>query len=203
MVSTIVKARATGRSYPRTLFSGIAICALCGHTLASRPKADGQPAYVCATDLGGCGKIRVTARDFEEDVLGRLFNRLDTAQLHEARTDDHTEEAVAELALLEGVKKRLAELAGSGEMDLEEFRASRAANERAMQSLRQAMAKSAEEEGLQRTRAEAVDLWAKWDELDIDSRRRVVQALAERVEVGPAVRGRNFYPPDRARITYR
>jgi hypothetical protein len=202
-VSAMVKARATGHSYPQTLLSGIASYALCGHTLASRPKADRQPAYVCATDLGSCGKIRVTAKDFEEDVLGRIFSRIDTAQLHTAPADDPTEEALAELARLEGVKKRLAELAGSGEMDLEEFRAARAANERAMQSLRQAMAKSAEEEALQRTRAEAVDLWARWDELDVDSRRRVVQALAERVEVGPAVRGRNFYSPERVKVTYR
>jgi hypothetical protein len=65
------------------------------------------------------------------------------------------------------------------------------------------MARSAEEEVLQRTRAEAVDLWARWDELDIESRRRLVQALAERVEVGSAVRGRNFYSPDRVEVTYR
>jgi hypothetical protein len=65
------------------------------------------------------------------------------------------------------------------------------------------MARSAEDEALQRTRAEAVDLRARWDDLDIDSRRRVVQALAERIEVGPAVKGRNFYSPDRVKVTYR
>ena len=203
LVSTIVKAKATVRTYPRTLLSGIATCALCSHTLASRPKADGQPAYVCATDLGGCGKIRVTAKDFEEDVFGRLFSRIDMAQLHEAPAGDPTQQAAAELARLEERKRRLAELAGSGDMDLEEFRAARAANERAMQSLRKVMARSAEEEALQRTRAEAVDLWARWDELRIESRRRVVQALAERMEVGPAVRERNFYSPERVKVTYR
>ena len=122
---------------------------------------------------------------------------------HEAPADDPTTEAVSELARLEGLKRGLAELVGSGGMDLAEFGTARAANERAMQSLRQAMARSAEEEALQRTRAEAVDLWAKWDELDVDGRRRVVHALAERVEVGPAVRGRNFYSPERVKVTYR
>jgi hypothetical protein len=72
-----------------------------------------------------------------------------------------------------------------------------------MQALRGTLAKSAEEEALLRTRAEAVDLRDKWDDLGIEDRRRVVQALAERIEVGPAVRGRNFYVPERVKVTYR
>ena len=56
---------------------------------------------------------------------------------------------------------------------------------------------------MERTRAEALDLRAKWDDLDIDRRRQVVQALAECIEVGPAVKGRNFYSPERVRVTYR
>jgi len=31
----------------------------------------------------------------------------------------------------------------------------------------------------------------------------VVQALAERIEVGPAVKGRNFYSPDRVKLAHR
>jgi len=87
----------------------------------------------------------------------------------------------------------LAELAGTGELDLAEFRAAKATNDRAMQALRETLARSAEYEAMQRTRVEAVDLRDKWDDLGIADRRRVVQALAKRIEVGPAVRGRNFY----------
>jgi site-specific DNA recombinase len=203
LVSALVKGRATGRSYPKKLLSGIATCGLCGHSLASRPRGDGKHAYVCATDLGGCGKIRVLARDFEADVLGRLFSRLDEAQLAVPPADGPDAGAMAELARLEQVKKRLAELAGAGEMDLVEYREARAANERKVQALHKALARSAEQEAWQRARAEAVGLQAKWDDLDVEDRRRVVQALAERVEVGPAVRGRNFYSPERVRVTYR
>ena len=202
LVGALIRGRATGRTYPKTLLSGIVTCGLCGHTLASRPRGDGRPAYVCATDLGGCGKIRVLAADFEQDVLGRLFSRLDPEQLAEAPADDPTAEAMAELAHLEEVKRRLAELVGSGEMELAEYRAASTANKRKEQSLRETVAKSAEMEALQRTRADAVDLTAKWDELDVEDRRRVVQALAERIEVGPAVKGRNFYSPERVKVTY-
>jgi hypothetical protein len=72
-----------------------------------------------------------------------------------------------------------------------------------MQALRATMARSAQDEALQRTRADAVDLRAKWEDLYIDDRRRLVAALADRVEVMPAVRGRNFYSPDRVRVTLR
>ena len=116
LVGAVVKSRETGRSYPRVLLSGIATCGLCGHVLVSRPKAGGTPAYVCATDLGGCGKIRVIAADFEQDVLERLFTRIDPEQLHDQQpADDETAKAMAEMARLEGVKTQLAELAGTGE----------------------------------------------------------------------------------------
>ena len=117
--------------------------------------------------------------------------------------DDPTADAMAELTRLETFKRQLAELAGAGELDIAEFRTARATNERAMQTLRATMAKSAQHEALQRTRAEAVDLRAKWDDLDIDSRRRLVMALAPRIEVVPAVRWRNFYPPERVRVLHR
>jgi hypothetical protein len=143
------------------------------------------------------------AAGFEEDVLERLFSRIDPEQLHSERSDDPTAETMAEMARLEGVKKQLAELAGAGELDITEFRAARAANEQRMKALQETMARSADQEALERTRAEALDLRAKWDDLDIDSRRRVVQALAERIEVEPAVRGRNFYSRDRVKVTYR
>ena len=116
LVGAVVKSRETGRSYPRVLLSGIATCGLCGHVLVSRPKAGGTPAYVCATDLGGCGKIRVIAADFEQDVLERLFTRIDPEQLRDQQpADDETAKAMAEMARLEGVKTQLAELAGTGE----------------------------------------------------------------------------------------
>jgi 3-hydroxyacyl-CoA dehydrogenase len=110
---------------------------------------------------------------------------------------------MAELARLEGVKTQLAELAGAGELDVAEFRAAKAANDRALRTLQETMARSAEDEAMQRTRAEAVDLRAKWDDLGIEDRRRVVEALAERIEVGPAAKGRNFYVPERVKVTYR
>lgn len=54
----------------------------------------------------------------------------------------------------------------------------------------------------ERTRAEVVDLKAKWDELDVKDRRPVVQALAERIEVGRRSNA-GTSAPDRVKVTCR
>ena len=55
----------TSRRY--LLTGGLAVCGLCGANLVARPKADGRRCYVCATDQGGCGKIRQLAAPLEFD----------------------------------------------------------------------------------------------------------------------------------------
>jgi hypothetical protein len=40
-------------------------------------------------------------------------------------------------------------------------------------------------------------------EREATARHWFVEALAERSEVGPAVKGRNFYVPERVKVTYR
>jgi hypothetical protein len=87
LLCAVVKGRAGGRSYPKTLLGGIAFFGLCGHSLVSRPRGDGWAVYVCASDAGGCGKIGVMAPDFEQDVLARLFSRVDSAKLAPSSSD--------------------------------------------------------------------------------------------------------------------
>lgn len=87
------------------------------------PKGDGQPCYVCASHQGGCGKIRFLAKGFDEEVLNRLFSRLDTTQLHVPASQDAIDEEMPKLARLEALKKQMAELARDGDMDLAEFQA--------------------------------------------------------------------------------
>lgn len=72
-------------------------------------------------------------------MLGRLFSRLDAGQLGGPPVEDQTTEAMAELARFEEVKKRPAELAGAGEIDLVDLPGSpsreRAQDERPTRSL--------------------------------------------------------------------
>ena len=48
-----------------------------------------------------------------------------------------------------------------------------------------------------------MDLRAKRDDLDIEDRRRFVRGLTERIELAPAIKGKNFYSPERVKVTYR
>jgi hypothetical protein len=51
-------------------------------------------------------------------------------------------------------------------------------------------------------RSEAA-LRAAWDERDLAWRRAVVDALFEKVILKPAVKGRNFFDPDRVALIFR
>ena len=42
-----------------------------------------------------------------------------------------------------------------------------------------------------------------WPKLDLDRRRLVLNAVLDRVMVGPAVRGRNRFDPDRVELVWR
>jgi hypothetical protein len=66
----------------------------------------------------------------------------------------------------------------------------KAANDGRIEVLRQVLAKSAEQDALKRARVEAVDMWAKSGRIWTSrAGAGVVEALAERIEVGPAERG--------------
>ena len=200
--------RDPGHPFGRTLLSGIAVCSLCGKKLVSRPRSTGRPAYVCAKDTtrddGRCGGIRVLAEPVEEDLLLRLRARLDEGRLAPLDDGDASDAAATtELGRLEDIKRRLAEMAGSGAMDLADYRTASAANDAAIAAVNARLARDARAEAQRRERAEAPALLARWAELDTDARRRVVEALCAKVEIMPAVRGRNFYTTDRLVVTPR
>jgi hypothetical protein len=51
--------------------------------------------------------------------------------------------------------------------------------------------------------AGADDLKRVWEKEELDWRRALLSAVLERVEVGSAVKGRNFFDPGRVRIIWR
>jgi len=61
--------RAVARRY---MLAGIAHCGLCGTRLNARPNADDRRCYVCASDVGGCGGIRILVASLEEFVAGKV-----------------------------------------------------------------------------------------------------------------------------------
>jgi hypothetical protein len=77
-------------------------------------------------------------------------------------------------------------------------------NDRARQAARSRLTLSAGAAQARATRDEAPALLARWVELDVTTRRRVVEALCAKVKIMPAtVRGRPYYDQARLRVTPR
>lgn len=109
---------ATGKAYGRRyLLAGLARCGLCTAPLIARPKADGRRCYVCASDTGGCGKIRQLAAPLEE-LVARETNRRDEERGPTSPDDDAdalarelkaTEDALEDLARARFVLRNITE----------------------------------------------------------------------------------------------
>lgn len=185
----------------RHLLTGILRCSRCGVGLHARPALTysggrNMPArYHCPPPPRGCHGTTVDQEAVEADVLGQLFAVLDdpvsVAKLH--HPPDWRQ--VADLAALERQLVDLAELWAAGALGRAEWLAARSGVEERLRAARTALGGS---ERVLQAYARST-LRQDWDGLPFDVRRAFVEATIERVEVGPAVRGRNFYGPERIR----
>jgi site-specific DNA recombinase len=197
-----------GRRY--LLTGGLAACRLCGANLIAWPKADGRRCYVCATDQGGCGKIRVLSAPLEEHVA-----ELAAAE-HERRNLGAT---LPQRSPAEDVRSRLA----ADESALEQLARDRYVT-RAITRLRaqggegplvRRIAEAQQELDRLASGTRFSHVWsadelppAPWevppgtdpDPEDLTSWREWIARVVERVVVGPALQGRNFYDPDQVEV---
>jgi DNA invertase Pin-like site-specific DNA recombinase len=195
-------ARRTNR-HPRSylLTGGLARCALCGAQLHARPKADGRRCYICASGPGfsGCGKIRILADPLEGLVVDELLRVLDGDGLDRALAQRRDEPPSA--AALGDVERQLDELAGmwaAGKMGRREWLSARQQLEARRVDLAATLAVGARGSVLRRLVGPGT-LRERWEALpSFDLRRAVLAGAIDRVMVGPAVRGRNFF--DTARV---
>jgi DNA invertase Pin-like site-specific DNA recombinase len=196
--------RRSARSY--LLTGGIARCGLCGARLVARPRDDKRRCYVCAKGPGqpGCGKIKVLADDFEDLVVEMTLAALDGPALADARTRARGEAATGlDAGELTDVERRLDELAemfADGAIARREWLAARSR----LEERRDKLTAQLDATGRDRTLAMlGDDLADGWDELGFDKRRAIISAVVDTVTVGPAVRGRNRFDPDRVDIAWR
>jgi site-specific DNA recombinase len=187
------------------LTGGIARCRLCGAGLMARPKADGTRAMVCATDLGGCGKIKIKAEPVEDFVTAALLERLSDPKIVEKLKRDAAikiDDAAA-LRQLEADRNALDELVQDRYVhriiDHGAFLAAdRELRERIETVERQFAAAD------RRVLLAVPDIRERWATSDIGQQRGLLGMFVESVVVGPvAVRGRNRFDPDRVSIRWR
>jgi DNA invertase Pin-like site-specific DNA recombinase len=205
--------RMNGTATKYLLSGGTAVCGLCGAALVARPRAatpsaahpehrPSAPSLVCASGPGfkGCGGIRIEAEPLDALVTEAVLQAVDGGALLEvmARTDDA--EAVEGLLAVEGKLANLAADWASDRISRGEWDAARATLLSREQSLRRRVEAS--------RRGHDLDglpdpLRTAWPALPLHRRRAIIGALVEAVVVGPGVRGRNRFDPERVSIRWK
>lgn len=188
------------RTGPRAylLTGGLARCGRdgCGANLVARPRQDRARAYVCASppNFRGCGKIRILAEPFEEWVSDRVLAAIHAGRIPQTVPGDvsvllaeidATEAAVAELA---------ADYYAHRTVTKPQFQSASAALDAKLADLRGRVAQLDSTVPIDPAELE------RWDHFD--TRRGLIARMVEAVWVDPAVRGRNFFDPDRVRIDW-
>jgi site-specific DNA recombinase len=198
------------------LLTGFATCGapsadggVCGHRLVARPRGDGERSMVCASDFGGCGKIRALAEPLEVEVARRLFVVVDspaTAKAY-ARSERGSKRDGLEdqLTAQEGSLRQLTNdhyvdrLVGR-----DDYLSAKAALEERIAETNALLASSTT---THRAGAEYIGrgdaLRKDWDGMALDRQRSILDAFVVSVVVSPAVKGRNTFDPKRVAVTWR
>ena len=187
----------------RKLLTGLLTCGHCNATMVSRPRQDRVATYVCASGPGmhGCGRMRILGEPLDDLITAAVLHRLDSPAMAAAlasRVDD--EPIVAELQQVEQRRRELAEMWSNGEVGKSDWRAATAALDARQDALESQLAAVTQRHAVTPMSASIV---GRWPDLSHDRRRAVLAAVIKTVEIGPAVRGRNYFDADRVSITWR
>lgn len=204
-------ARRTNRSARRYLLTGgLIVCGRCGTRMVGRPKEDGRKRYVCAgpPQGKGCGRMYILTDDVDELVTKSVLYRLDTEELADAlsgRAGDDTAAAEAQEELAAARKRlmELSEMLGAGELTRAQFVAAKRKVEHRELAAQQILNASTKAAALDSYIGTGAALSPSWDSMNLDRQRAIVSALVESVHIGPAVRGRNTFDPDRITIMWK
>lgn len=191
------------RSY---LLTGHLYCGLCDAKLVARPRADKTRCYVCARGPGfsGCGKIRAIAETLEDWVVAALAGAIDDGGLASARAGagDLSDAGVAgELTTVEARLESLAEDYADGVMSRREWLAAKSRLDDRRRALEAQVTRGTQTAALGLLRGDTTA--DSWKALSFDQQRAVLAAAVDRITIGPAVKGRNFFDPSRVSITWR
>jgi site-specific DNA recombinase len=199
--------RQTSRSY---VLSGLVRCSGCGAGMVGRPTAKGMRRYICDKSPGrpGCGHRAIQADPLEDLVFAALERVMAGTVAEAAATrseDPRAAELERRLAALARAKERLGEEYHSPENN-EHLLVSRATwLERSLSFASEAEAIEAELSAVMARSLPRIDpgfsIRELWMGHDREWRRRVVDTLVGQITIGPGLRGRNRFDPERVRFS--
>jgi len=188
---------------PRKLLTGLVRCGRCGGVMVSRPRADKQPTYICVgpRDMStGCGSMRILGEPLNELVTAAALHRLDSPAMTAALAPlDDDEATLKELRGVESRREELAAMWAAGEVSRAEWSAASTALDKRQAVLEAELRQHATPAPV----TDVDDIVERWPSLSHDRRRAVLAALIESVEIGSAVRGRNWFDAGRVSVQWR
>jgi site-specific DNA recombinase len=197
----------TPRRYPLT---GIVYCGRCDARLVARPRDDGERRYFCAKGPGysGCGGTAILAEPLERFISEAVLHRLDTPKLQRAvvralSAEDEADVVHEDLERADGELEELARLHGQGKISVREWMAARTPIETRRAAAARQMGRLSGAAALDGFVNSPGALRAQWAQLDPARQRAIISSVLPRIVIHPAVRGRNWFDPDRVEPLWR
>lgn len=189
--------------------SGFVFCSSCADKGGGRgvkmrvSRRHGVQVFYCPPDDGCNGRV-VKKAPLEALIEAELFDTMrDPRVLAEiaARQSDTAEMSATLLKRIDGDERRLALLQDSlDDSDEDELPEVVASVKRLRARVRDARAQLAGLSAEPGVRHAGTDLEERWEELDLDQRQSVLRLVIKRILIGPGVRGRPGFDPERVEI---
>lgn len=202
--------RLTPQVSRRCLLSGILRCHGCGNTMSGRPKEDGQMRYVCPRVPGApgrCGRTYILTDPTDEHIVAQVLIALDSPALvrtvaQRGEADPDTEALEHRIALDRERLLTLGKDLDDGVISRAEWLARKARIEERIEAGERERLGDENAARLRAVRALG-PLAEQWPTLTLSQRRTVIDAVVERIVVGPGRRGYNRFDGQRLEIRWR
>jgi site-specific DNA recombinase len=184
----------------RHLLTGLLRCGRCGSRLRTSAPG-GKRKYGCPPKPEGCNGVAILAEPLEELIAEAVLIRLDTPALAEAlAATAHDDGAVEVMTALQGRLDELADMFAAGELSRREWLRAKEGVEQRLETAEAALRRQSAGAALAGV---AGALRTSWADLSTDRRRAILAAVVETVTIGPALRGRNRFDPERVDVLWR
>ncbi len=202
-------ARTNSRTARRYVLSGLPRCGKCDHKLYSAARETTRR-YVCIAgiDHGGCGRLTVVAPPLEELVTDAVLYRLDTPELAAAlagRSSDDTETSALSEALSADRAQldELAQLYADKAIGAREWMTARSPIEARISDTQRRLSRLNRADALTGWVGNGGELRTKWEALNLTRQAAIVNAVVDRVVIGPGTPGARSLDPGRVEIIWK
>lgn len=199
--AALFSGRRRGRAKATTLCSGFIRCGECDHPLISRPK-NGVPAYICAKQRGGCGKVVTFAEYMDKWMRELVVERLSDTTVAEgvgaalARVSAEAAELNEALARDRATMTRLGKDLAEG-MAIELMQAAGPPINRRIKKAEARLAELAKVSDVEIKAEDRAAIESDWDDSDVPQRRELIRNALRGIHVVICPGPNKQYTPER------